>query len=198
MPTVNEVHVGGFIDDAQNTSGSLSNVQIVGSTVDNELDINGEASNKIDTTGAIDIIKNLSGSLSNSQVLRSTLRNKLKISGQGSLPIVIDRTGIHYATTATWNAEPDLVGELGHLYIYSDHSKKEMEDGSIVDVPAIKVGDGVSLLIDAPFMLSADDQDWIDHINNHTIHITQAEREYWNNKVASNVNENNEELILWI
>ena len=73
-----------------------------------------------------------------------------------------------------------------------------MEDGSIVDVPAIKVGDGVSLLIDAPFMLSADDQDWIDHINNHTIHITQAEREYWNNKVASNVNENNEELILWI
>ena len=132
MPTVNEVHVGGFIDDAQNTSGSLSNVQIVGSTVDNELDINGEASNKIDTTGAIDIIKNLSGSLSNSQVLRSTLRNKLKISGQGSLPIVIDRTGIHYATTATWNAEPDLVGELGHLYIYSDHSKKEMELVSLI------------------------------------------------------------------
>lgn len=35
-----------------------------------------------------------------------------------------------------------------------------------------------------------------DHINNRIVHITQEEREFWNNKVTTESNANNEELIL--
>lgn len=59
--------------------------------------------------------------------------------------------------------------------MYTDYRLDE--EGNAV--PGIKIGDGNAYLIDAPFM----DTDIIDHINNHTIHITEEERQFWNNKV---------------
>lgn len=58
----------------------------------------------------------------------------------------IGSDNIHVDTTAGWEAQPELVAKLGHLYVYSDYDEK---DG--VDIPAIKVGDGVSLVVDLPF-----------------------------------------------
>lgn len=83
---------------------------------------------------------------------------------------------IYYATTATWNAQPKLVSELGCMYIYSDHMKTEQGQ----DVPSIKAGDGATLLIDLPFI----DDLMYSHIDNNVIHVTQEEREAWNGKVS--------------
>lgn len=98
---------------------------------------------------------------------------------------------VHQNTTAIWNAERDLIGQNNHIYVYTDYI---VRDGK--NYPGIKIGDGTSYLIDAPFV-NGDNQDMYDHINNHSIHITEEERIFWNNKVTSYLSSDNpEELIL--
>ena len=78
-------------------------------------------------------------------------------------------------TKEGWDSQPSLIGQLNTIYVYTDYRLDE--EGNAI--PGIKIGDGNAYLIDAPFM----DTDIIDHINNHTIHITEEERQFWNNKV---------------
>lgn len=80
-----------------------------------------------------------------------------------------------YDTTANWNAKPQLKAAKGYLYVYSDW-KTDLQGRKIA---GIKVGDGLAYLIDMPFT----DQIWADHADDIIRHITQAEREFWNNKV---------------
>lgn len=88
-----------------------------------------------------------------------------------------------YDNTASWNSQPQLISQLGYLYIYSDY--KQDSEGN--NIPGIKVGDGNAYLIDLPFSTKLIDE----HIANAVIHITQAEREFWNNKVTCYIDENN-------
>ena len=87
-------------------------------------------------------------------------------------------SNVHLDITANWNAQPRLVAEAGHIYVYTDHSQVGGED-----IPAIKIGDGNSYLIDMPF---ADEnaKTLLDHINDTDVHTSLAERAYWNNKVT--------------
>lgn len=100
---------------------------------------------------------------------------------------------VYYDLTATWDAQPTLVAEQGVIYVYSDHVTKTVV-GSTVFVPGVKIGDGTSYLIDMPFL----DQAVVDQITEHaedgTIHITAAERDFWNNKVSAEYSD--EALIL--
>lgn len=84
-----------------------------------------------------------------------------------------------YDTTANWNAKPQLISKKGYIYIYSDYKK----DGQGNDIAGMKVGNGNAYLIDLEFtdefVLSMLDE----HIRDNIRHITQAEREFWNNKV---------------
>lgn len=80
---------------------------------------------------------------------------------------------IEVDTTEAWNSQPSLIAKAGHLYFYSDYKTVGGEN-----VSGVKVGDGTSYLIDLPFLDAQCDE----HIENTTIHITQAEREFWNNK----------------
>ena len=80
-----------------------------------------------------------------------------------------------YTTTAYWNSQPQLIAAKGYLYVYSDW-KVDTQGRKIA---GIKVGDGLAYLIDMPFT----DQIWADHVDDVVRHITQAEREFWNNKV---------------
>lgn len=98
--------------------------------------------------------------------------------------------GIESATTSEWNSTPGLVSEKNHIYVYTDHQTKTDEEGNIINIPGIKVGDGLAYLIDLPFT----DTLYAEHILNKTIHIDQQERETWNNKVS--VMTRGEELIL--
>ena len=151
--------------------------------------------NEVHVTGAFDALEHISGSLTNLTTLTGVINSKLKISGRGSLPGILDRTAIHYATTANWNAEPELVAESGHIYIYSDYTTVDDGEGNITYIPVIKVGDGETYLIDLPFMISGNDQEFMDHINNHAIHVSGFDRENWNDKVSIDVDETNENLL---
>ena len=59
-------------------------------------------------------------------------------------------SGIQYGTSSYWDAQEDLVGQTGYVYIYSDY-QTITADGKTYNVPAIKVGDGDSYLKDLPF-----------------------------------------------
>jgi hypothetical protein len=84
---------------------------------------------------------------------------------------------VHQNTEAFWNAQLDLIGEAGHIYVYTDHDEV---DGK--KIPGIKVGDGLGYLIDAPF-IDSNASKLIEHIQNSDIHVSLAEKEFWNNKV---------------
>lgn len=92
-------------------------------------------------------------------------------------------TKVLYGSTASWNSQPQLVSQVGYIYIYSDYK----QDGEGNNIPGIKVGDGNAYLIDLPFSTKLIDE----HIANAVIHITQAERDFWNNKVTCYIDDNN-------
>lgn len=94
---------------------------------------------------------------------------------------------ILYASTEYWNSHPDIVGKAGYIYIYSDW----MEDPEYGKIAGFKVGDGETLLVE----LSATDQMWQDHVTDAIRHITQAERDAWNNKVTCDFIAELEQLI---
>lgn len=94
----------------------------------------------------------ITGQLVNSSLVDSgKLSTDNQMTGRSHLPNVLDRTAIHYDTTENWNSRTMLVGERSHIYIYSDYASAEI-DGETVLVPAMKIGDGNSYLIDMPFV----------------------------------------------
>ena len=152
------------MNDANVNVDVNANATIDGSVNSNEaLDIN------LGETQQIDV------SLSN-----STENLSVDLSGDGSITIELGNIydlgscKVVYNTTAFWNSYPDLVAKRGYIYIYSDY----MQSGG-QDIAGFKAGDGSSYLIDMPFT----DKLSVEHIQNNTIHITQEEREFWNNKV---------------
>ena len=107
---------------------------------------------------------------------------------------------IYYSkTTAEWNADINIISEKNVLYIYTDY-KTIQQDGNLILLPGLKVGDGNSFLIDLPFINNGSDsrleQIVLDHINNDAIHIGSGEREFWNNKLNYQSQLTNETLIL--
>lgn len=92
-------------------------------------------------------------------------------------------------TTAGWNAQTTLKAKEGAIYIYTDYRHNDDNE----PIAAFKIGDGTSYLIDMPF---TDELVW-DHINDTDIHITAAERIFWNNKVRCYIDtvEDGEDLI---
>lgn len=96
---------------------------------------------------------------------------------------------VFYGTTSYWNSQPQLISTRGSVYVYSDHDS----DGSGNLIPGIKLGDGTSYLIDMPFI----DEKSAEHIMNLAIHITQAEREFWNEKVRCYIDPQNPQHIIF-
>ena len=59
----------------------------------------------------------------------------------------VQRDKVLYGTTEYWEAQTELVGKEGYLYIYSDYKQNSQEQ----DVIGIKVGDGETLLSELTF-----------------------------------------------
>ena len=93
--------------------------------------------------------------------------------------------------TDNWNQRTDYIPSKGKIIIYLDKNKKII-DNETINVPAIKIGDGLAYLIDLPFI----DDLFIDHINNINIHITEEKQAFWNNKINCNDEVINETLQL--
>lgn len=99
---------------------------------------------------------------------------------------------IYYGTTEEWNSRIDIVSERQAIYIYTDHRIE-----SDVALPAIKVGDGNSYLIDLPFVTA--DMPGVEHlvethIADSSIHVSPEDRSFWNSKHKALV-DTNETLV---
>ncbi len=106
-----------------------------------------------------------------------------------------DRLIYYSKTKEQWNINPQLLSKKDVLYIYTNYKKikKQGEQDQII-IPGLKVGDGKSYLIDLPF-INASNSDFenilLQHINNKTIHVTQEEKIFWNNKLNLFLQEEN-------
>lgn len=94
-----------------------------------------------------------------------------------------------YNTTATWNSQPQLVSAQGFIYVYTDYKKNDQQQ----DIAGLKFGDGSAYLIDLPFI----DEILYEHLNDNIKHITQQEREFWNNKVRCYADPNNPDKLIF-
>ena len=96
-------------------------------------------------------------------------------------------------TTENWNAARGMIPLEGEVIVYNDYATitkiVDNEEKTII-VPAIKIGDGRAYVQDLPFVNDDLRDQLLNHINNPEIHVTMAEKLFWNNKL--NVNDASE------
>ena len=103
---------------------------------------------------------------------------------------------VYYDTKENWDNQQSLVTEKAAVYIYSDYDYIEDEVGNRTPVAGIKIGDGSSFLIDMPFISDAATYLITSHIANAPIHVSQADRAFWNNKVSVYMDHQDSENII--
>ena len=103
---------------------------------------------------------------------------------------------IYYDTEENWNAQRQLIAKRKAIYVYSNHSYIEDEIGNKTYIPALKIGDGTSYLIDMPFVSDDIRKELMDHISADGIHVTERDRWFWNNKVCAYVLRNDPERLI--
>lgn len=108
----------------------------------------------------------------------------------------LDNSPIHFGTTEYWNSQVTLIGELSHLYVYTDYGIAEV-DGKSVSIPNIKIGDGNAYLIDNPFITTSVEKLLQLHAEDNTKHITDDERSAWNDKVRCYINPDDAETVVF-
>lgn len=96
----------------------------------------------------------------------------------------LSKLGIFCNTTAYWDAHPDYIPGNGMLVIYSDYSIEETPEGNIYH-PAMKIGSGNAYLADLAFFGgdSGVREELQAHINNRLVHVSEADRAFWNRKL---------------
>ena len=103
---------------------------------------------------------------------------------------------IYQDTKENWNIQRDMIAEKNAIYVYTNYTYLDDGIGNLTAAPAIKIGDGTSYLIDMPFVGQDVLSDWASHINNNSIHISENDRTFWNQKVSSFVDDNDEETLV--
>ena len=113
------------------------------------------------------------------------------------ISILLERNGspiskdvVISGTKTEWNERIDFVPKAGQIVLYTDYYGDDM--------PAIKIGDGLAYLIDLPVVGGGIVQQVMDSLRSHiadsTVHVTDAEKTFWNNKL--NLEISGEDLIL--
>lgn len=101
-------------------------------------------------------------------------------------------------TTEGWNRNPGYLPKKGEIVVYTDYIVRQDDLGRDITYPGIKIGDGNAYLIDLPFVNDAMRYEVLQilegHVNNHIIHVSQEDRDFWNNKL--NYDLDGEELVL--
>jgi len=96
-------------------------------------------------------------------------------------------------TTQNWDSARGMIPLEGEVIVYNDYTTtKKIINGEekIIKVPAIKIGDGRAYVQDLPFVNDDLRDQLLNHISNPEIHVTMAEKLFWNNKL--NVNDASE------
>lgn len=159
--------------------------------------LSGKLSGVVTIKGKISPIGGLNAVLNTPQIIAdyNILSNKPKIEGitlEGNLSaddlnlvskdalvatiaaLNIKVSAIYIGTEDSFN-DNTVISEKDAVYIYTNHTI----DSQGRNVPAYKIGDGNAYVVDLPYSTSLLEE----HINDTTIHITDAERTFWNNKV---------------
>lgn len=92
-------------------------------------------------------------------------------------------------TTQHWNDARGFIPLQGELIIYNDYKTVvKTIDGTArnVQVPGIKIGDGLTYVQDLPFVDDELRETIMNHINNPNLHVSDADRLFWNNKINVN------------
>lgn len=100
----------------------------------------------------------------------------------------INVSAIYIGTQESFDSQVEVISEKNAVYIYTNHSTNSQGQ----PVPDYKIGDGKAYLIDLPFANNLFEE----HINNSAIHITNAERAFWNNKVSAYYSLTDEETLV--
>ena len=79
-------------------------------------------------------------------------------------------------STAEWASSTTIVSKLGGIYIYTDYRQE-----SNVNIPAIKIGDGLAYVVDLPFFDTG---------------VTETDREFWNNKISAKMSTSDPETLV--
>lgn len=102
-------------------------------------------------------------------------------------------------TTQHWDEAIGFIPLPGEVIIYEDYETKtyEVEEyGEIVtktvNIPNIKIGTGNAYVQDLAFVDEKTRDILMAHIQNHDIHVTLAEKLFWNNKI--NVDDADEQI----
>ena len=89
---------------------------------------------------------------------------------------LVSPTGILYNATEFWDSQKSMVSAKGCIYVYNDYYSDSGEK-----IPAIKIGDGTTYLIDLPFIDDGLLMAMKAHMENTKIHVSDSERTRWDN-----------------
>lgn len=103
----------------------------------------------------------------------------------------------YYDTKEHWDEQTTLIAQQSVIYIYSNYEYVEDLAGNRYPVAGLKIGDGLSYLIDLPFVGDKTTEIIINHLANTDVHISSAEREFWNNKVSCFIDRDNPENLVF-
>ena len=141
--------------------------------------------------------------------------------GIPSSPGSQESNAILYDSKAAWDAKRDLISERGTIYIYSDYQTIEDENGEVITIPGIKVGDGLAYLVDLPIANQASNEHLVTQIANRVAEmvtdtvtenvvgdirnsleatsslVSSEDRERWDGKVKTSVNETDPENLIF-
>lgn len=98
----------------------------------------------------------------------------------GEVPTRVATTKVLMNSVAYWESVGDTIPSAATIIVYADYKVVEI-DGVPVTIPGVKIADGIRDIATLPFITDFIMIELQDHINNTEIHITQEERERWNN-----------------
>ena len=112
---------------------------------------------------------------------------------------VTSRIQLKRDTTAHWNQAIGFIPLPGEVIVYEDYETKTYtveEYGETVtktvQIPNIKIGTGNAYVQDLAFVDEKTRDIFMEHIHNNDIHVTLAEKLFWNNKI--NVDDAEEQI----
>lgn len=86
---------------------------------------------------------------------------------------------IYFDDREHWEASVDP-SEANAIYIYTDYYTDEESN---LQIQGVKIGDGEQTVEELPFL----DTLYMDHINDMSIHVSQGDRNAWDNNVSASV-----------
>ena len=116
--------------------------------------------------------------------------SRLKV-GDGTTPVIdlpfidansVNGVNITSKTADFWNNNRQYIPSAGEIIIYLNYKTIDSEEENEIGVAGLKIGDGKTYVVDLPF-LGDIDQSFYNHVNNTAIHVSENDREFWNNKL---------------